>query len=145
MPTLFRNVLAVIAGYLLGAYVNMGLVALGPQVVPLPDGLDFTSPEGVKAGLPLLEPKHFLFPFLAHAVGTFVGALIAFLTAGSRKRVFAYVIGVLFLCAGIAATMMIAAPTWFIACDLLLAYLPMAALAVAVGRLFIGPPQATQP
>jgi hypothetical protein len=36
----------------------------------------------------------------------------------------AYAIGVLFLCGGIAASFMIAAPAWFIALDLVVAYLP---------------------
>lgn len=41
--------------------------------------------------------------------------------------------GVLYLCGGIAASLMIPAPAWFIALDLLLAYLPMAWLAVWLG------------
>ncbi|WP_438479565.1 hypothetical protein [Oleiharenicola lentus] len=139
MNTLLRNVLAVIAGFLLGSFVNMALVVVGPKVFPPPAGLDMTTPAGLKAAMPLLEAKHFLFPFLAHALGTFVGALVAFLTAGSRKTVFAYVIGILFLCGGIAATTMMPAPKWFIAADLILAYLPMTALAVVVGRLFTLP------
>ena len=42
-------------------------------------------------------------------------------------------IGVIFLCGGIAASFMIPAPGWFIALDLLAAYLPMAWLAVRIG------------
>jgi len=45
----------------------------------------------------------------------------------------AYAIGVLFLCGGIAASFMIAAPAWFIALDLVAAYLPMAWLAARLG------------
>jgi hypothetical protein len=44
------------------------------------------------------------------------------------------VIGFVFLGAGIAACFMIPAPAWFMATDLLLAYLPMAWLAIQVGR-----------
>ena len=36
------------------------------------------------------------------------------------------IVGVFFLCGGIMAARMIPAPTWFIAADLLLAYIPFA-------------------
>jgi len=40
---------------------------------------------------------------------------------------------VFFLCGGVMASVMIPAPSWFIATDLLLAYLPMAWLAIWIG------------
>jgi hypothetical protein len=43
------------------------------------------------------------------------------------------VIGVVFLCGGVAASFMIPAPAWFIALDLLAAYLPMAWLGIQMG------------
>lgn len=46
---------------------------------------------------------------------------------------FAIAIGVIFLCGGIAASLMISAPAWFIALDLLAAYIPMAWLAGRLG------------
>jgi hypothetical protein len=42
----------------------------------------------------------------------------------------AYIIGAFFFVGGVAACFMIPAPFWFIAADLLLAYFPMAWLAV---------------
>jgi hypothetical protein len=72
-------------------------------------------------------------PFLAHTVGTLAGALAAYLIAASYKAQIAYVIGAAFLCAGVAASFMIPAPTWFIALDLLAAYLPMAWLSIRIG------------
>jgi hypothetical protein len=86
----------------------------------------------------LFEPKHFLFPFLAHALGTLTGALLAFLVAASYRAVFAYAIGVVFLAGGIAAAFMIPAPSWFIILDLAAAYMPMAWLATQVGHRIIG-------
>ena len=44
----------------------------------------------------------------------------------------------LFLAGGIAASFMIPAPAWFIALDLLLAYIPMAWLAVQIGARMKG-------
>jgi hypothetical protein len=85
-----------------------------------------TSAEGLQAAMHLLEPKHFLFPFLAHALGTLVGAFIATKLAKKSGRLPAITVGILFLIGGIIAARMIPAPAWFIATDLLLAYLPAA-------------------
>jgi hypothetical protein len=63
-----------------------------------------------------------------------VGALATHLAASTRRSALAYVIGALFLAGGIAAAFMIPAPAWFIALDLLVAYLPMAWLGARLGR-----------
>ncbi|KRA51384.1 hypothetical protein ASD77_15835 [Pseudoxanthomonas sp. Root65] len=133
MPNILRNIAAVAIGLVLGSVVNMAIVMLGPALVSPPPGVDMTTAEGLQQAMPLLQPKHFIAPFLAHALGTLVGALLAYGIAGSRKTLFAWVIGVLFLCGGIATSLMIPAPTWFKAIDLLLAYLPMAWLAAWIG------------
>ena len=104
----------------------------------------WVTPEGLAAGIALFEPRHFVTPFLAHALGTLVGAFVAYLLAASHKARFAYAIGVLFLMGGIAACFMIPAPAWFMALDLVVAYLPMAWLAIALGARISkpNPPQA---
>ena len=71
-------------------------------------------------------------PFLAHAVGTFVGALAGSVLAASHRSIVAYAIGTVFLGGGIAASFMIPAPTWFIVLDLAAAYLPMAWLGLTL-------------
>ena len=80
----------------------------------------------------LFEPKHFIMPFLAHALGTLVGAFLAGSIAINHKMKFALGIGVFFLAGGITNVFMLPSPTWFILFDLILAYLPMAWLG---GRL----------
>lgn len=134
MPRWLRNTFALVAGIVAGSVVNMGLVMLGPVLVPPPAGADMATPEGLAAAMPLLQPRHFLFPFLAHALGTLAGAAVAAWLAASQAARLAYAIGVLFLCGGIAASFMIPAPAWFIALDLGLAYLPMAWLATRAAR-----------
>jgi hypothetical protein len=138
MKTILRNVLAVLVGFAAGSVVNIALVIAGPHLIPPPPGVDVTNTESMKAGIHLFEAKHFLFPFLAHALGTFAGALVAFMIAGSRRVVFAYTIGGLFLAGGITACLMIPAPTWFIVLDLGAAYLPMAWFAAELGRRLTG-------
>ena len=132
MSSTIRNILAVVAGLFVGSAVNMGLIMIGPSVIPPPAGLDMTTPEGLKAAMPLLEARHFIFPFLAHALGTLVGAWLAAKLGGSHQMRLALGIGVLFMLGGIAAARMVPAPGWFISVDLIAAYLPMAVLG---GRL----------
>lgn len=69
--------------------------------------------------MPLLEAKHFVFPFLAHALGTFAGAFLAATLAASHKMKFALGMGVVFLLGGITAVFLPpTAPLWFKALDL---------------------------
>jgi hypothetical protein len=132
MPKLLRNVLAIIVGIVIGSVANMALVTISPLLIPPPAGVDLSSSGGWSKAIDILKPQHFIMPFMAHAVGTLVGAIVAYLIAASYKARFAYVIGVFFLCGGVAAGFMIPAPAWFIALDLLLAYLPMAWLATKI-------------
>ncbi|MBM9577030.1 hypothetical protein JWG45_07665 [Leptospira sp. 201903070] len=131
-PTL-RNILSVVAGLILGSVVNMGLITVSGQIIPAPEGADVTTMEGLKASIHLFQPKHFIFPFLAHALGTFTGSLVTALVCIRQKAKFAMAIGFFFLAGGIANILMLPSPIWFIAVDLVLAYLPMSYLA---GRVF---------
>jgi len=133
MPATLRNALALVVGVVLGGMVNMALITFGPSIVPPPPGVDMTTAEGLIKGMGLLQPQHFIMPFLAHAIGTFVGALAAWLIAASWRKQITFAVGVVFLCGGIAASYMIPAPMWFKALDLVVAYLPMAWLAMVVG------------
>ena len=133
MPNLLRNVLALLAGIIAGSVVNMALVTLGPSLIAPPAGVDVTNAENLAKTIHLFEPRHYIVPFLAHAIGTLAGTLVAYLIAASYKTQIAYAIGAIFLCGGVAASFMIPAPAWFIALDLLAAYLPMAWLGIQIG------------
>jgi len=132
MPRVLRLVLAVVAGFIAGSLVNMALISISGSIIPPPPGTDVSTTEGVKAAIPLFGPRHFVFPFLAHSLGTFAGAVVAILLAPGRAAGPGWVVGGLFLLGGIAAAFMIPAPAWFIAVDLVGAYFPAAWLA---GRL----------
>jgi hypothetical protein len=125
MNPILKNILAVVAGIVVGSMVNMGLITISGSVIPLPEGVDPSDMESLKSSMHLFEPKHFIFPFLAHALGTLAGALVAALIAASHKMKFALGVGAFFLLGGIANVFMLPAPSWFIAVDLVLAYIPM--------------------
>lgn len=125
MSPILKNILAVIAGVVIGSLVNGGLIAISSSIIPPPEGVDMTTVEGMKAGLALLQPKHYIMPFLAHALGALTGTFTTVKLAANNHKRFAIGMGLFFLFGGIMAAQMIPAPTWFIALDLIGAYLPM--------------------
>lgn len=131
----YRNILVTVAGFIIGSIVNMILVAISGKIIPLPTGVNNKTAEGLAAGMHLMEPKHFIFPFLAHALGTLVGAFIATKLSNPKSIVGPMVIGVLFLAGGISMVFMVPnAPMLFNVIDLILAYIPMAYLGFVLGR-----------
>ena len=125
MNPMIKNILAVGAGWIGGSLVNMGLVTIGHSVFPIP-GADPNDMEALAAIMPDLEPKYFLFPFLAHALGTLAGAYLAARIADNNKLKLALAVGLLFLIGGILVNYMLPGPMWFAVADIALAYIPMA-------------------
>ncbi len=126
MHPMLRNVLAVIAGLIIGSIVNMLLINISGYVITPPENADVTSMEGLKSTMHLFGPEHFLFPFLAHAFGTFVGAFVAAKIAATNKIKFALAIGAFFFLGGAINAYLLPAPIWFLILDLAGAYFPMA-------------------
>ncbi len=125
MKIFLRNTVAILVGFIVGSLVNIGLVNLGPLVVPLPEGADVSDMESLRESMHLFSPANFIFPFLGHALGTLSGAFVAARLSVNHHMIFAISIGLLFLAGGISMVVMMGGPIWFIACDLLLAYVPM--------------------
>lgn len=133
MKPILKTIVATIVGLIAGNLVNMGLVALGGDLIPPPAGADVNTVEGLKAAMHLFEPKHFVFPFLAHALGTFVGAYLAARMA-AHKIIAAMVIGIFFLIGGIIMVVSLPSPIWFTVVDLVGAYLPVAYFAGRIAK-----------
>ena len=125
MNPILKNILAIIAGLIGGSIVNMGLINLGHKVLPI-QGIDPNDMTALAEVMPTLDAHYFAFPFLAHALGTLVGAFIAYKIAATHKMKFALVIGAFFLMGGIMMSRVLPAPTWFVISDIALAYIPMA-------------------
>ncbi len=126
MAKFLRILLSIVLGVVIGSLVNMALIMVSGKIIAPPPGADVTTMEGLKASLHLFEAKHFVFPFLAHALGTLAGAFVAGLTSPAKSAVPAYVVGAFFLLGGIANVVLLPSPVWFSAVDLLAAYLPAA-------------------
>jgi hypothetical protein len=129
MNPVFKNTLAVIIGLFVGSVANMSIILMSSSIIPAPHGADVTTMEGLKATMHLFEPKHFIFPFVAHAIGTFAGAAATAIIAANNKMRLALAIGAFFLLGGIVNVCTLPSPIWYNVIDLVFAYLPMAYLA----------------
>ncbi len=128
ISSVWRNVIGTILGLLVGGQVNFAIINISTDIIPAPEGADVKTMEGLQKSIHLFEPKHFLMPFLAHALGTLVASLLASLFARSHRKRLAMVPGFVFLFGGAMAVSMLPAPLWFNIADLVLAYFPMALL-----------------
>lgn len=136
MNPIVKNIFAVVTGIIIGSVVNMGIIMVSSAIIPPPEGADVTTMEGLEASIHLFKPKHFIFPFVAHALGTLIGAILAAIVAVNNKMTFALVIGGFFLLGGIANVFMLPAPIWFILLDLGGAYLTMGWIGGILARKF---------
>lgn len=128
MNPILKNILGVITGVLIGGILNMGIIMISGNIIAPPEGADMTTTEGLKAAMHLMEPKHFLMPFLAHALGTLLGAFVTATIVANHKMKFAIGVGTWFFLGGLSMVFMLPSPVWFTLTDLGLAYIPMAYL-----------------
>jgi hypothetical protein len=134
MNPILKNVLAFLGAMIIGSLVNMSIIELSVAVIPTPVGVDPSDVESIKANIHLYEAKHFIFPFLAHALGTFVAAVLILNFAATNQKNLAYAIGALFLIFGIMASLILNAPLLASAVDILFAYIPMSYLAIKLSK-----------
>lgn len=126
MHVKIRNTAIFFLALFIGMGINMGLIYVGSWLIPLPEGLDTSTREGLRIALPQLQPKHFIFPFLAHAMGTLAAAF--FVTAWSTVQQLerSLLIATLFFFGGLTTIIGMPSPLWFSILDLAVAYFPMA-------------------
>jgi hypothetical protein len=129
-----RSILAVFAGIIIGSTCNMGLIQLGNYLVELPEGIIPNSMESLEENIHKFSFIHFVFPFLAHAIGTFVGAIVVAFIDRKQSYVTVYLIGLLFFVGGLMMVIQLPAPFPFEFVDLVFAYFPMAWLGLTVMR-----------
>lgn len=108
----------------------MAIIQIGPNIVGVPEGVDPNDFESIKANIHNYSFIQMMVPFLAHAIGTLVGAFLAVKIASAHYKVIGLVIGGFFLIGGMMAVNMIGGPMWFNALDLIVAYIPMGLLGV---------------
>jgi hypothetical protein len=135
-----KSILYSVLGLVLGALTNGFIVQLGSYFIQAPAGFDLTTEKGLAKAMPLMGVEHFVFPFLAHSIGTLVGAYFVSKMKVNRPLLTAMAIGFAFLAGGVMMVIMLPqTPLWFILLDLMLAYLPMAYIGYRLGSTQWGP------
>jgi|TARA_B110001469_G_scaffold28525_3_gene29141 hypothetical protein len=105
----------------------MSIISFYPSIFPLPEQIIEGDMQSLIDNAHLLEIPHLISVFLAHGLGTLVGAFLAAKIGVSRHLLLSMIIGVLFLLGGIAINAMLNfTPLSFSILDILLAYTPMA-------------------
>lgn len=127
MNPILKNVLAVIAGVVIGGLANAAIINLSGTMFPV-EGLDPNDPESIKASMANMPLVNFFMVWLAHALHAFLAGFIITKFAANSHKTWALVGGAIVLLGGLMMAMQIGGPTWFLAADLLLAYIPMAYL-----------------
>ena len=110
---MIRNIVAVIAGLVVGMLVNMALVLLNVYVFfPMPPGTDMADPEQFNAYIATLPTVAFFVVLAAHLGQSFVGGWTAARIGSSRPMMLAMIVGVGTLAGGIINMMTVKGPTW---------------------------------
>jgi len=129
MNPILRNIAAVLIGIVAGGMVNSTLVTYSGSIIALPEGFDPNDPESLIKFMPLFETKHFIMPFLSHALGTLVGAIVTGIICVKKSINLVYIISGFYFLGGFLMLIIISSPLWFAVIDLVFAYFPMAWLA----------------
>lgn len=134
MNPILKNILKVIAAVILGGILNMAIIMISGKIIPPPEGTDLKTMEGLKASMHLMQPIHFLMPFLAHALGTLLSAFLITKWVHKNHQKFAIGIGIWFLVGGVMNVFMLPSPFWFTVTDLVGAYIPTAYLGYLIAK-----------
>jgi len=137
MKKIIVNIVAVLVGLFAGAFVNGGIINISGEIIAPPVGSNMKTMEGLIQAMPLMEPKHFIMPFLAHALGTLIGAILCSLIARSNQLVLSLSIGLSFFIGGFMMVFQLPAPLWFDFVDLIFAYFTMAYVGYLLSKLFL--------
>ena len=137
MKQVVRYFLAIFAGALMGSVANMLIISFSTTIIPLPEGADNSSVQSLEDTIHLFQFKHFIMPFLAHALGSVIGGAVAAWIAPKHKLLVALTVGGFFMIGGIMMVIQLPSPIWFNVIDLTLAYLPMSWIGNRIRHFYI--------
>jgi len=121
MKQTLKNIAIVILGIIVGMIVNIGLIILGGTIFPPSENFEPMNAMN-------WDFKYFIFPFLAHSIGTLSGAFIVSKLSNKSSIILPLIVGLYFLLGGIYMITILPAPMWFVLLDVILGYIPMALL-----------------
>tara|TARA_Y100001947_G_C10071541_1_gene190728 strand:+ start:12 stop:398 length:387 start_codon:yes stop_codon:yes gene_type:complete len=127
MRQILKNIGIVIISIIIGMIINIGLIIIGGMIFPLSE--NFKPMNAINWDL-----KYFIFPFLAHSIGTLSGAFVASKLSRNYHIIIPGIVGLYFLSGGIYMVTILPAPIWFICLDLIICYIPMCLLGWSLNK-----------
>ena len=127
MIQVLKNIGIVILGIIIGMITNIGLIIIGGMIFPLSE--NFNPMNAIN-----WDFKYFIFPFLAHSIGTLSGAFVASKLSRNYHIIMPLIVGLYFLLGGIYMVTIFPAPTWFVLLDIIVSYIPMALLGWKISK-----------
>ena len=127
MRQVVKNIGIVILSIIIGMITNIGLIIIGGMIFPLSE--NFNPMNAIN-----WDFKYFMFPFLAHSIGTLSGAFVASKLSRNYHIIMPLIVGLYFLSGGIYMVTILPAPTWFISLDIIVSYIPMALLGWKISK-----------
>jgi hypothetical protein len=126
MHPIAKNITAFMVGFVAGGFANWLTIKYLSPIIGLPVGVDPNDLESMQANIHLYEAKHFVAPFVAHCLGSLVGAFVCSKIAAKYHLGLSMGIALLFIFGGATMVVLLKSPIWYNSTDLLLAYFPMA-------------------
>ena len=127
MKLLLKNIGVLVVGIIIGMIVNMGLIIIGGIIFPISESFE---PMNVINW----DLKYFIFPFLAHSVGTLSGSFLVSKLSRNSNIIFPLIVGLYFLSGGIYMAIILPAPMWFVFLDLIVCYIPMSLIGWRISK-----------
>lgn len=112
MKDILRSILAFLLAIVVAYLITTTIIIFGHEIIPVPEGMNTNDFESIKSNFHLFKTKHFIFPLLAHAVGTFISAFIVSHFAVNHKFKYAVGIGFFFTLASLILTIRIGHFNW---------------------------------
>lgn len=110
---MIRKIIALVAGILLTGFAVGLTQQLGHYLYPLPEGANPEDPEAIKKYIETAPFMAIFFVIISYSVGAFVGGFSSTIIANDGKKIYAIIIGILFLFVSIYMMTVIPSPIWF--------------------------------
>ena len=130
--SILRKILAVLVA-MIATGIVVGLVQqIGHKMYPLPAGTNPQNPDDIAKYVENAPFMAIFFVIISYAAGALTGGFVSTLIAPDRKKIYAIIIGIIFLITSIYMMVTIPSPIWFWICGILIWLLVLVGWKLAV-------------
>lgn len=130
--SILRKIFAVVIAMIVTGIVVGAVQKLGQNIYPLPVGADPENPEDIKNYIENAPFMALFFVIISYAAGALTGGFLSTFIAKDGKKIYAIIIGIIFLITSIYMMIIIPSPIWFWICGILVWLLVLVGWKIAV-------------